>query len=158
MCIVAENAGDSDADTYSDDITEYYQPIFANADDEDGDEDLNEETRMKRRRAESDSAMRRAFEEDDSRRNEPLTAENAMRVVEAMRGVSFEGFAPDWVRRIPEDQWVDHLRRLRQFPHFLLRPYGEEIDTFGDAIWYYVLETNFKLFNQLLHGNEVLGF
>lgn len=62
----------------------------------------------------SDTAIRRAFREDESRRNAPLTAENAMRVREAMRGVSFAGLAPDWAHQVPEDQWIDRLRRLRQ--------------------------------------------
>ncbi|XP_040992029.1 uncharacterized protein LOC121238983 [Juglans microcarpa x Juglans regia] len=65
----------------------------------------------------SDSAVVRAFREDESRRNAPLTPENATRVMEAMRGVSFGGVAPDWVGRVPEAQWIDRLRRLRQPPH-----------------------------------------
>ncbi|KAK1286110.1 hypothetical protein QJS10_CPB20g00224 [Acorus calamus] len=48
-----------------------------------------------------------------SRRNAPLTAENASRIVDAMRGVSFGGIAPDWVDRMPEDRLIDRLRRLR---------------------------------------------
>ncbi|GAB2214689.1 hypothetical protein Droror1_Dr00019049 [Drosera rotundifolia] len=66
------------------------------------------------RAAEVDFVMRRAFEEDESRRNAPLTPENATRVMQAMRGVSFAGYAPDWVQALPEDQWIDHLRRLRR--------------------------------------------
>ncbi|KAG6680961.1 hypothetical protein I3842_13G068900 [Carya illinoinensis] len=64
-----------------------------------------------------DSAVVRAFREDESRRNAPLTPENATRVMEAMRGVSFGGVAPDWVGHVPEAQWIDRLRRLRQPPH-----------------------------------------
>ncbi|XP_050367487.1 uncharacterized protein LOC126785865 [Argentina anserina] len=60
----------------------------------------------------SDSAIR----EDESRRNAPLTPENATRVMEAMRGISFAGVAPDWAERIPEENWIDRLRRLRQSP------------------------------------------
>ncbi|PPD66692.1 hypothetical protein GOBAR_DD36426 [Gossypium barbadense] len=56
----------------------------------------------------------RAFREDERRRNAPLTAENAMRVREAMRGVAFAGLTPDWANQIPEDRWIDQLRRLRQ--------------------------------------------
>uniref|UniRef100_A0A2P2IMY3 Uncharacterized protein MANES_18G142700 n=1 Tax=Rhizophora mucronata TaxID=61149 RepID=A0A2P2IMY3_RHIMU len=78
-------------------------------DDEDEDEDYEE-----RPREASDSAISRAFREDESRRNAPLTAENAMRVMEAMRGVSFRGLAPDWAGRIPEEQWIDRVRRLQQ--------------------------------------------
>ena len=76
-----------------------------------------EEEEEERRRAESDGAVRRAFEEDESRRNAPLPAENALRVMEAMRGVSFSGLAPDWASHIPEDRWLDQLRRLWQPPH-----------------------------------------
>ncbi|KAL4296468.1 hypothetical protein GQ457_12G030220 [Hibiscus cannabinus] len=62
-------------------------------------------------------AIRRAFREEESRRNAPLTPENAMRVREAMRGVSFAGLTPDWANQIPEDRWIDQLRRLRQPQH-----------------------------------------
>ncbi|KAF5744473.1 hypothetical protein HS088_TW07G00044 [Tripterygium wilfordii] len=75
----------------------------------DDDEEEDEENRM---RAASDSAMLRAFRENESRRRAPLTPENAMRVREAMRGVSFGGVAPDWARAVPEDQWINQLRRL----------------------------------------------
>ncbi|KAJ9167437.1 hypothetical protein P3X46_022091 [Hevea brasiliensis] len=64
----------------------------------------------------SDSAILRAFREDENRRNAPLTAENARRVREAMRGISFGGSAPDWAGRVPEDEWINQLRRLRQPP------------------------------------------
>ncbi|KAL5580636.1 hypothetical protein UlMin_013078 [Ulmus minor] len=64
----------------------------------------------------SDSAVVRAFTEDENRRNAPLTPENATRVMEAMRGISFGGVAPDWAERVPENNWIDHLRTLRQPP------------------------------------------
>ncbi|GMG98199.1 hypothetical protein Nepgr_000039 [Nepenthes gracilis] len=78
-------------------------------------EEREEEEEEERRRAESDSAIRRAFQDDESRRT--LTAENAVRVMEAKRGVSIGGSAPDWIRGVPEDRWIDQLRRLRQSPH-----------------------------------------
>ncbi|GMH12337.1 hypothetical protein Nepgr_014178 [Nepenthes gracilis] len=84
------------------------------SDSEDGETEEAEEVEEERRRAESDSAIRRAFQDDESRRNAPLTAENTVRVMEAMRAVSFGGSAPDWVRYVPEDRWIDQLRRLRQ--------------------------------------------
>ncbi|XVF05808.1 hypothetical protein REPUB_Repub05bG0204700 [Reevesia pubescens] len=74
-------------------------------------EEQDEEERM---REVSDTAIRRAFREDESRRNAPLTPENAMRVREAMRGVSFTGLTPDWANQVPEDRWIDQLRRSRQ--------------------------------------------
>ncbi|KAL0378601.1 UNVERIFIED_CONTAM: hypothetical protein Sradi_3165600 [Sesamum radiatum] len=63
---------------------------------------------------ESERAIERAFREDERRRNAPLTAENAVRLMEAMRGISFGGGAPDWAGQVPEDQWIDRLRRLRR--------------------------------------------
>ncbi|KAL2333025.1 hypothetical protein Fmac_014238 [Flemingia macrophylla] len=58
--------------------------------------------------------IERALKEDEERRNAPLTAENATRVMEAMRGVSFAGVVPDWAARDPDDEWIDQLRRLRR--------------------------------------------
>ncbi|XP_012078628.1 uncharacterized protein LOC105639243 isoform X2 [Jatropha curcas] len=78
--------------------------------------DGEEEEEEERIREASDSAILRAFREDENRRNAPLTAENATRVREGMRGISFGGSAPDWVGRVPEDQWINQLRRLRQPP------------------------------------------
>ena len=83
---------------------------------EDEEERKHEEDEMMRR-AEMDRAMRRAFEEDENRRNAPLSSENATRVMEAMRGVSFAGSTPDWVRHVPEDNWVIQLQHLRQPRH-----------------------------------------
>lgn len=72
-----------------------------------------EEEEMPTREA-SDSEILRAFREDENRRNAPLTPENATRIREAMRGISFGGATPDWVGQVPEDGWIDQLRRLRQ--------------------------------------------
>ncbi|XP_022861923.1 uncharacterized protein LOC111382244 [Olea europaea var. sylvestris] len=78
--------------------------------------DEDEEEERSRETSESERAIERAFREDERRRQAPLTSENASRVMEAMRGVSFGGFTPDWAGRIPEDRWIDQLRRLRQSP------------------------------------------
>lgn len=78
------------------------------------DEDNNVEEEEERTREESDMAIRRAFREDESRRNAPLTPENSIRVIEAMREISFGGLAPEWASQIPEDQWINQLRGLRQ--------------------------------------------
>ncbi|PKI66585.1 hypothetical protein CRG98_013029 [Punica granatum] len=83
-------------------------------DDDDG--DAGEEQEEERAREASNSAMLKAFREDESRRNAPLRSEDAVRVMEAMRGVSFGGSAPDWAQRVPEDQWIEQLRRLRRPP------------------------------------------
>ncbi|CAI9770774.1 unnamed protein product [Fraxinus pennsylvanica] len=82
--------------------------------------DLSDEDEVEeegsRETTESQRAIERAFREDERRRQAPLTSENASRVMEAMRGVSFGGSTPDWAGRISEDQWIDRLRRLRQPP------------------------------------------
>lgn len=76
-----------------------------------GEDEEEEEERMRKA---SESATQRAFREDDSRRNAPLTPENAMRVMDAMRGVSFGSLAPDWASQIPENQWIARLQRMRR--------------------------------------------
>ncbi|XP_065846892.1 uncharacterized protein [Euphorbia lathyris] len=78
------------------------------------DEEEEEEEEEERIGEADDSAISRAFREDESRRNAPLSAENATRVREAMRGISFGGSVPDWIGRVPEDQWLNHLRGLRE--------------------------------------------
>ena len=75
-----------------------------------------EEEEEERTREAADSAVMRAFRDDENRRNAPLTQENAMRVMEAMRGVSFGGIAPDWADQVSESHWIDQLRRRRQPP------------------------------------------
>lgn len=75
------------------------------------DEGFEEEEERAREREED--LMQRAFVEDERRRNAPLTTENAVRVMDAMRGISFLGFPPDWAGRVSEDRWIGHLSRLR---------------------------------------------
>ncbi|RWW40922.1 hypothetical protein BHE74_00053623 [Ensete ventricosum] len=72
------------------------------------DEEADEESVRQR-----EVSISRAFREDERRRSSPLTPENAARVLDAMRGVAFQGVPPDWAERVPEDQWVDRLRRMR---------------------------------------------
>ncbi|KAL7124719.1 hypothetical protein ABFS83_14G067600 [Erythranthe nasuta] len=139
-------AYESDSESNSDDSSEYYQPISTadgedeeetNASDQDPnlnfhrlpngwvenglssldltdeeegeDEDEGEAT-------ESESAIESAFREDERRRSAPLTEENAVRVMDAMRGISFGGgaAAPDWAGQVSDDQWIDRLMRLRR--------------------------------------------
>ncbi|PKA66892.1 hypothetical protein AXF42_Ash003549 [Apostasia shenzhenica] len=73
------------------------------------DEELEEETTAR----ELEASILRAFREDESRRTAPLSPENAATIVNAMRGVSFSGYTPEWADRVPEDLWLDYLRRLR---------------------------------------------
>ncbi|XP_076909678.1 uncharacterized protein LOC143567038 [Bidens hawaiensis] len=119
--------GGSDTDTIPDELPEYYEPI-SNLDEEDSfsynDQDLvngclengityldlnNEEDEEERMR----EAVQRAFREDESRRRAPLTPENTVRVMEAMRGISLPGLAPHWAA---DDRWMDELARIRRPP------------------------------------------
>ncbi|KAF9590835.1 hypothetical protein IFM89_038707 [Coptis chinensis] len=63
-----------------------------------------------------ETTISRAFREDESRRNMPLPPENATRIMDVMRGISFGDFTPDWSRRVPEDRWIEEFRRLKQSP------------------------------------------
>lgn len=139
---MVENGNGSDSDVNSDDATEYYQPISAVDDDgsSDGENandfhqipngytahggaengismlDLNddEEEEEERSGEEVENEIQRALREEERRRIAPLTAENATRVMEAMRGISFAGEAPRWVSEVPEERWIDQIRRRRQ--------------------------------------------
>ncbi|KAI8015869.1 hypothetical protein LOK49_LG05G01477 [Camellia lanceoleosa] len=115
----ANSDGDSDADSIFPHLANGYANSIENgissidlSDDEDTKSNAEDDD-DERMREVTDSAIQRAFREDESRRNAPLTAETATRVMEAMRGVSFGGFAPDWANRVPEDQWINQIRRLR---------------------------------------------
>ncbi|KAM7259668.1 hypothetical protein ACFE04_015409 [Oxalis oulophora] len=128
--LIQENGNESDTDSNPDDAqSDYYQPISSvddgeeesynhtlpngiasivmNDDGSEEEEDEEEEEVIVRR----EEAMRRAFNEDEERRNAPLTIDNAERVREAMRSVSFAaGFAPHW----SQANWIDGLTRLRR--------------------------------------------
>ncbi|KAG9151173.1 hypothetical protein Leryth_002749 [Lithospermum erythrorhizon] len=133
---IEENGGDIDSDDNPEEFLEYYQPISTetglDSDEDDTDPtgfnhlpngrthhiengitslDLNDEE------DEEEERMREveiAFVEDERRRQAPLSVENATRVMEAMRDVSFGGSAPDWANQVPEDQWIDQIRGIRQ--------------------------------------------
>ncbi|PWA80680.1 hypothetical protein CTI12_AA195000 [Artemisia annua] len=136
-----DNLGGSDTDTSPDESPEYYEPISNGADssDENSDNDhdyepnfhrlpngciengidsldLNDEEDEEENERMREALAERAFNEDESRRRAPLTEENAMRVMEAMRGISFGGSAPDWVGQVPEDRWIDQLANIRHTP------------------------------------------
>ncbi|XP_020578825.1 uncharacterized protein LOC110023654 [Phalaenopsis equestris] len=74
-----------------------------------GSEEEEEETMAREREA----SILRAFRQDESRRTAPLPLESAARIVSVMREVSFPDYAPEWVNQVPEECWLDHLRRLR---------------------------------------------
>ncbi|CAJ2640401.1 hypothetical protein L195_g011650 [Trifolium pratense] len=77
----------------------------------------DEEEEEERSREEFENEIRRALREDENRRNAPLPVENATRVMEAMRGVSFVGEVPPWASEVPVDRWIDQIRRRRQSPN-----------------------------------------
>ncbi|KAG6401372.1 hypothetical protein SASPL_138226 [Salvia splendens] len=111
-----EDSDDSGADLSDRDPNSTFHPLpndwvengvsSLDRSDDDAEKEVEEAT-------ESERAIERAFREDEARRNAPLTAENTGRVMDAMRQISFGGGAPDWACQIPEDQWIDRLRRLR---------------------------------------------
>ncbi|KAI3898980.1 hypothetical protein MKW92_033204 [Papaver armeniacum] len=128
---------DSETNNLDDDGPDYYQPISTDDDEENNnvdDEvqmissnghiepeigihtlDLNHEEEEESIEEASNSEISRAFIEDENRRNAPLTPENSNRIMNAMRGISFQaGFVPDWINQVPDDRWIDHLRNLRQ--------------------------------------------
>ncbi|KAL5709802.1 hypothetical protein ACHQM5_020445 [Ranunculus cassubicifolius] len=74
---------------------------------EDGETSEAEEEERRR------EAIRRAFREDETRRNARLPRENATRIMNAMREISFGGFTPVWADQVPEHQWINQLERLR---------------------------------------------
>ncbi|KAJ8554073.1 hypothetical protein K7X08_024751 [Anisodus acutangulus] len=143
---IQENAAGSDSDSNPDDSPDYYQPISSTTDDDNvqisDDEECDESSNFNRlpngysncvengissldlsgedgevEEAEvAEESIRAVLREDESRRNITLTAENATRVMEAMRRVSFDGVAPDWTSQVSEDQWIEHLQRLRRQP------------------------------------------
>lgn len=80
------------------------------AEEEAADEEAEEEEERVRQ---LEASISRAFSEDERRRSAPLTPENTAMVVDAMRGVAFPGIPPEWANQVPEDQWLDRLRRLR---------------------------------------------
>ncbi|KAI3939763.1 hypothetical protein MKW92_012549 [Papaver armeniacum] len=134
-----ENDDDNNTDSETnldDDGPDYYQPISTDDDEANTFDmissnghiepeigihtlDLNheeeEETIEEEQEEASNSEISRAFIEDENRRNAPLTPENSNRIMNAMRGISFQaGFVPDWINQVPDDRWIDHLRNLRQ--------------------------------------------
>ncbi|KAH9701924.1 hypothetical protein KPL71_025163 [Citrus sinensis] len=119
---VQDPDSDSDADQISSDACDagtlpngYYEAEVEhlNGDVEAKSSSEAEDEEEERIREESALAMRRAFREDENRRNAPLSQENARRVMDAMRRVSFRGLAPDWANRLSEDRWMDQLSRIR---------------------------------------------
>lgn len=140
---IEENGDGSDSDHNTDESPEYYQPIsvgeYASDSDQSSDDtdsrfhhhlpngysngvvngvssldlsdndDDDEEMKVK-----EEEEIERAVREDERRRNAPVPAENAARILEAMRGIRFSGAAPIWVGTVPEDQWINQIRRLRE--------------------------------------------
>lgn len=58
-----------------------------------------------------DLAFQRAKEADDAHRLAPLPADRCQAIKNAMQSISLGGFRPEWADRVPEEQWVNRLRR-----------------------------------------------
>ncbi|KAI3958108.1 hypothetical protein MKW98_020750 [Papaver atlanticum] len=125
-----DSTDESDSEiNLDDDIPDYYQPI-SSSDDEGNDSDPNpcfqmlsngptepeiddEEEEEEVIEESTNSEISRAFREVENRRKAPLTPENTNRIMDAMRGISLQGFVPDWSNQVPESNWIDQLRNLR---------------------------------------------
>ncbi|XP_026418484.1 protein rpi-1-like isoform X2 [Papaver somniferum] len=127
-----QDADESDSEINLDDNPDYYQPISSDDEDEnDSDPNLGiqilsnghsepeiseeeeEEEEEEEIEGATNSEISRAFKEDENRRKAPLTPESSNRIMDAMRGISLQGFVPDWSNKVPESNWIDHLRNLR---------------------------------------------
>ncbi|KAI3875672.1 hypothetical protein MKW92_030894 [Papaver armeniacum] len=125
-----QDADDSDSEINLDDNPDYYQPISSDDEDENDsdpnpsfqmlsnyhtDPEINDEEEEEEELIEgsANSEISRAFKEDEHRRKAPLTPENSNRIMDAIRGISLQGFVPDWSNHVPESNWIDQLRNLR---------------------------------------------
>ncbi|KAI3891761.1 hypothetical protein MKX03_020899 [Papaver bracteatum] len=136
-----QDTDESDSEINLDENPDYYQPISSDEDDEiDSDpnpsfqllsngqteSEINdeEEEEVEVIEESTNSEISRAFMEDENRRKSPLTPENTNRIMDAMRGISLQGFVPDWSNQVPESNWIDQLRNLRQQPLSSSAPTG----------------------------------
>ncbi|KAJ3676456.1 hypothetical protein LUZ60_003868 [Juncus effusus] len=143
-----EANGGEDSDLESDFATaaaesgeDYYQPISDGSDSDSEEPDssylqLNEangngvssldlnadDSESESEQEETEASVSTAIGEDERRRNLELTQERSERIREAMRGVEFRGAPPPWADRLPEEQWVDQLRRIRGETSLTLNP------------------------------------
>ncbi|KAI3891760.1 hypothetical protein MKX03_020898 [Papaver bracteatum] len=123
-----QDTDESDSEINLDENPDYYQPISSDGDEEiDSDPNLgfqvlsngltesaiNDEEEEEVIEESINSEISRAFREDENRRKTPLTPENSNRIMDAMRGISLQGFVPDWSNQVPESNWIDQLRNLR---------------------------------------------
>ncbi|MCL7048864.1 hypothetical protein MKW94_019042 [Papaver nudicaule] len=124
-----QDTDDSDSEINLDDNPDYYQPISSDDDSDpnpsfqilsDGQtepgidevEEVEEEVIEEEEEA-AISEISRPFREDENRRKTPLTPETSTRIMDAMRGISLQGFVPDWSNQVPDSHWIDQLRNLR---------------------------------------------
>ncbi|MCL7050056.1 hypothetical protein MKW94_017574 [Papaver nudicaule] len=106
----SQDTDDSDSEINLDDNPDYYQPISSDDDSEEnpsfqipsnGHIEPEEEEVIEEEEA-ANSEISRAFTEDENRRKAPLTPENSTRIMDAMRGISLQGFVPDWSNQVPD--------------------------------------------------------
>ncbi|KAI3974683.1 hypothetical protein MKX01_004412 [Papaver californicum] len=124
-----QDTDESDSEINLDDNPDYYQPI-SSSDEDENDSDPNPSFQMVSNghtepeiddekeeevviEEATNSEISRAFEEDENLRRAPLTPEDSNRIMDAMRGISLQGFVPDWSNQVPESHWIDQLRNLR---------------------------------------------
>ncbi|MCO5552417.1 hypothetical protein L7F22_005928 [Adiantum nelumboides] len=74
---------------------------------EDNVDDIDETERQH----EEDTAMRRVKEEEHAHRSAPLPPERCEAIKTAMESISLGGYRPEWADSIPEEQWLNRLRR-----------------------------------------------
>lgn len=65
---------------------------------------------IERQRTE-DAAFHRAKEADDARRLAPLPPDRCQAIKKAMQSISLGGFQPEWADKVPEEQWINRIRR-----------------------------------------------
>lgn len=91
-------------------LSSYSNSNVGNNDDDEGlgVEDIVDESE---RQLAEDAAFQRAKEADDARRSAPLPPDRCQTIKTAMQSISLGGFRPKWADRVPEDQWINRLRK-----------------------------------------------
>lgn len=80
-------------------------------------DDGNVDDDERQRQHEEDTALVRAIEAEDARRSAPLPPDRCQAIKNAMQSISLGGFRPEWADRVPEEQWVNRLKRKLMSKH-----------------------------------------
>lgn len=81
-----------------------------NGDDEENMDVADDVDESERQRLE-DATFHRAKVADEARRLAPLPPDRCQAIKKAMQTISLGGFQPEWADKVPEEQWIDRLRR-----------------------------------------------